>query len=289
MRAKAQIDKKGSALTREDMARHLGAHLCRCTGYVKILDAIEKVAAGGGCVEPPRPGGVGSRGTRYQAEALALGDRDYIDDLRPARPAARRPPPHRPRPGRCHQHRHRPRREAAPGVVAVLTAADIPGDLRVGIIHRDWPVMIPEGGRTSYAGDVLAVVVAETPPSGQGGGGAGRRGLPAAGADDRARSDAMASTELAVWGTDGNVLSRSAYARGDVDAALGGSAHVVTEVFETQRVEHAFLEPESTLAVPRPDGGLHVYSGGQGVWDDRDQIASVLGVERGPRQRGAGL
>ncbi len=47
---------------------------------------------------------------------------------------------------------------AAPGVRAVFTAADVPGDLRVGIIHRDWPVLIPEGGRTSYLGDVLAVV-----------------------------------------------------------------------------------------------------------------------------------
>ncbi|HEX7443865.1 MAG TPA: molybdopterin cofactor-binding domain-containing protein, partial [Acidimicrobiales bacterium] len=58
--------------------------------------------------------------------------------------------------------------------------------------------------------------------------------------------------------------------------AWEASPHRVHEVFETQRIEHAFLEPESTLAVPRPDGTLHVYSGGQGVWDDRDQIASVL-------------
>ena len=91
---------------------------------------------------------------------------------------------------------------------------------------------------------------------------------------------AATSSDIAVWGTDDNVLSRSAYARGDVDAALAASAHVVHEVFQTQRVEHAFLEPESTLAVPRPDGGLHVYSGGQGVWDDRNQIAPVLGLER---------
>jgi xanthine dehydrogenase molybdenum-binding subunit len=84
----------------------------------------------------------------------------------------------------------------------------------------------------------------------------------------------------AVWSLDGNVLSRSAYARGDVHAALAESAHVVKEVFQTQRVEHAFLEPESTVAVPTDDGGLYVYSGGQGVWDDRDQMASVLGIEK---------
>ncbi|NBO80364.1 MAG: selenium-dependent xanthine dehydrogenase, partial [Actinobacteria bacterium] len=60
VRAKAQIDKKGSSLKREDMARHLGAHLCRCTGYAKILDAIECVARN---QIPPlgAAGGVGSR------------------------------------------------------------------------------------------------------------------------------------------------------------------------------------------------------------------------------------
>ncbi len=82
-----------------------------------------------------------------------------------------------------------------------------------------------------------------------------------------------------MWGLDGNVLSRSVYARGDVDAAFGASAHVVHDVYQTQRIEHAFLEPESTLAVPQAGGLMHVYSGGQGVWDDRDQIASVLGVD----------
>ncbi|MFM9132368.1 MAG: xanthine dehydrogenase family protein molybdopterin-binding subunit, partial [Actinomycetota bacterium] len=81
------------------------------------------------------------------------------------------------------------------------------------------------------------------------------------------------------WGTDSNVLSRSEYSRGDTDAALAGSTHVVHETFQTQRIEHAFLEPESTLAVPDTAAGtMHVYSGGQGVWDDRDQICAVLDV-----------
>ena len=55
------------------------------------------------------------------------------------------------------------------------------------------------------------------------------------------------------------------------------------ETFRTQRIEHAFLEPESTLAVPSGEGDertLHVYSGGQGVWDDRNDIAAVLGLDR---------
>ncbi len=100
-----------------------------------------------------------------------------------------------------------------------------------------------------------------------------------------ARAAIAQGADDAVWGLEGNVLSRSTYARGDVDAALASSAHVVHEVFQTQRIEHAFLEPESTLVAPvqLADGsdGLHVWSGGQGVWDDRDQIASVLGIDAG--------
>ena len=280
LRAKAQLDKKGEALTREDMARHLGAHLCRCTGYVKILDAIDSLSKG---APPARElqahAGVGARLAKYEAESLALGDRGYVDDLRV--------------PGLLHaalRFTDHARAEivrittsaaaAAPGVVAVFTAADVPGELRVGIIERDWPVLVPVGGRTSYAGDVLAVVVAESRLEAR----AAASLVEVEYRDLGPLTDPVAaidSPEVAVWGTESNVLSRSAYARGDVDAALAASAHVVHEVFETQRVEHAFLEPESTLAVPRDDGGLHVFSGGQGVWDDRDQIASVLGVGAG--------
>ncbi|MEK7410960.1 MAG: 2Fe-2S iron-sulfur cluster-binding protein, partial [Actinomycetota bacterium] len=81
VRAKYQLDKKGAALKREDMARHLGAHLCRCTGYVKILDAIEMIGRG----EQPNltpTGGIGSRSMKYEAAELALGDRGYVDDIR---------------------------------------------------------------------------------------------------------------------------------------------------------------------------------------------------------------
>ncbi len=275
VRVKALIDKKGSELTRDDAARFLGAHLCRCTGYTKILDAVE-VLAGGASPRAVAPGGVGTRGARYEGTELALGDRDYVDDIRI--------------PGMLHgglrlaDHARADvvsidtaKARALPGVEAVFTAADVPGDLRVGIIHTDWPVFIPEGGRTSYLGDVLAIVVA------------GSREIAREAAtlvdvsyrELRPLTDAAAAiddADDAVWQLEGNVLSRSVYRRGDVDAALAASAHTVHEIFQTQRVEHAFLEPESTLAVPEPDGTLKVFSGGQGAWDDRNQIAAVLGV-----------
>ena len=277
MRAKSQVDKKGADLDRRAMAPHLGAHLCRCTGYVKILDAIEAVAKGKS-FDVALGGRVGEAGAKYEAEQLTLGDRGYIDDLRV--------------PGMLHAALHfaeharadvvdidTSRAAVAEGVVAVYTAADILGELRVGIIHKDWPVMIPVGGRTSFAGDVLAIVVAETRQQAR---------VAAELVDVQYHvlppiTDPLAAiapdAPAAVWGTDGNVLSVSAYARGDADAALAASAHTVHEVFQTQRIEHAFLEPESTLAVPDPAAGtMHVYSGGQGVWDDRDDICRVLGL-----------
>jgi xanthine dehydrogenase molybdenum-binding subunit len=90
---------------------------------------------------------------------------------------------------------------------------------------------------------------------------------------------AIDSDEIAVWKTQSNVLSTSTYKRGDVDAAFAQCAHIVEQEFSTQRIEHAFLEPESTLSVPSEDGTrLHVYSGGQGIWDDRNDIAKLLGL-----------
>jgi len=294
MRVKALIDRNGAGLSREQASRHLGAHLCRCTGYLKILDAVEMLAKGaeapsslqssnGAAVQVRR--GVGARAARYESTDLTLGDKHYIDDMSV--------------PGMLHGAVHLAEHaradviaidtseaEAVAGVVAVITAADVPGDLRIGLIHKDWPVFIPVGGRTSYLGDVLALVVAESRET-------ARQAAqlvkvdyqPLAPITDPEAAVADGA-EDAVWGLDGNVLSVSSYQRGgSVTEALAASAHSVSETFQTQRVEQAFLEPESTLAVPTSTNGqtgqrgLNVYSGGQGVWDDRDQIAAVLGID----------
>ena len=266
--------------TRDDAARHLGAHLCRCTGYVKILDAVESLAAG----ETPvaiTEGGVGGRGVKYEGQELSLGDRGFIDDMEPE--------------GCLHgavvlsEHARADIMAiepadalAMPGVVAVITADDVPGELRSGLIHKDWPAFIPVGGRTSYLGDVVALVVAETRAQAR----AATSAVTVTYDVHEPLTDpaaALASDEDAVWTLPGNELSRSTYVRGDVDEALARSAHVARQTFQTQRIDHAFLEPESTLAVPSigADGStesLYVYSGGQGVWDDRNDIARMLDV-----------
>jgi xanthine dehydrogenase molybdenum-binding subunit len=275
MRTKALVDARGPSLTRGEASRFLGAHLCRCTGYVKILDAIEDLAAGRDIeVEPTR--GIGSSGTKYEGCELAIGQRPYIDDMSvPGMlQAAVKLASH----ARAEIVRIDTREASSlPGVEAIFTAKDVPGELKVGLIHKDWPVFIPEGGRTSYLGDVLAIAVARDRET-------ARRAAERVAVEYRVLRpltdpvSAIQDPEIAVWGTSDNVLSRSSYLRGDVDSALASSVHVVHEIFQTQRVEHAFLEPESTLAVPEPDGKLKVYSGGQGIWDDRNQIASVLGI-----------
>ncbi|HSJ50938.1 MAG TPA: molybdopterin cofactor-binding domain-containing protein, partial [Actinomycetota bacterium] len=263
--------------TRDEIAKALAGNLCRCTGYVKILDAVELVAAsreGTPMPEPDRSGRVGSRTARYEGLELALGDKPYINDLTA--------------PGMLHgalRFADHPRATVAridaerarahPGVVSVLLAGDVPGERVQGLLTRDWPQIVAEGETTRYVGDVLAVVVAETRH-------AAREAADLLDVDYEELepvtdpSAAMQENAPAIHER-GNVLSTSVVRRGDVDAALEGSAHVLTETFETQFIEHAFLEPESAFAVPEPDGSLHVSSQGQGVWEDRWQIASFLG------------
>ena len=295
MRTKSLLDKNGADLTREKAARFLGGNLCRCTGYTKILDAIESLAAGAETPVAVAPRGIGTRGAKYEAHDLTLGDRKFIDDMAPQ--------------GLLHGALHLSDHaradivaidttvaEAVDGVEAVFTAADVPGKLRVGLIHKDWPVFIPVGGRTSYLGDVLAMVVATDRAT-------ARRAAQLVEVTYDAQApitspiEAIATDEPAVWQLDGNVLSTSTYASGDIDAALANAAHTVSETFQTQRIDHAFVEPESTLAVPVAAGDelpltngdtageavdldrLMVYSGGQGIWDDRNDIARILDVE----------
>ena len=277
MRTKSMLD-KDPELSREKAARLLGGNLCRCTGYTKVLDAVEALAANEIPVALP-PKGVGTRGIKYEAAELSLGDRPFIDDMVPA--------------GLLHgafrltDHARADivaidtsAAEAVPGVERVFTAADVPGELRHGLIHKDWPVFIPIGGRTSYRGDVIAMVVATDRPT-------ARRAAELVEIQYDVHEPivnpllAIESDDDAVWELDGNILSTSTYTRGDAEAGLAGAAHVVRDTFQTQRIDHAFLEPESTLAVPVAAGEplpltngdtageavdfdrLMVYSGGQ--------------------------
>ncbi len=281
MKAEAFLDKNPDP-SREEIARALAGNLCRCTGYVKVIDAI--ALAGGARRGEPLPatdhsGRVGSRTARYRGVELALGDAPFVGDMRAPRMlhGALRFSDH---PRARVLHVDVSRAEAHPGVVAVVTAKDVPGERAQGALRADWRQFVADGETTSYVGDVLAAVAAESRH-------AAREAAALIDVDyevlepvtDPFRAmdgDAPALQE------GGNVLSTSVVRRGDAGAAIAGAAHVASQRFRTQFVEHAFLEPEAALAVPDGAGPggpqMRVYSQGQGVWDDRRQIASFLGV-----------
>jgi len=266
MKAEAFLGKHPQP-TREEIAHALLGNLCRCTGYVKIVDAIELVAAARRGEQLPkvdRSGRVGSRTARYRGSELALGDMSFVGDLTA--------------PGmlygalRFSDHpRARvrwidwSRAEAHPGVAAVVTAADVPGERHQGPLTRDWRQLVAVGEETAYVGDVLAAVAAES-----------RQAAREAAALIEVEYEVLEPV-TSPFDDGARTLSVSTVRRGDVDAALARAAHVVSQTYRTQFIEHAFLEPEASLVLPE-DGGLHVYSQGQGVWEDRRQIASFLAM-----------
>lgn len=280
VRTKHLLDKSPDP-TRDEIAKAIDVHLCRCTGYVKIIDAVQLLARSRRGEEVPKPryhGGVGDRVARYRGADLALGARPYVADLRRegmlfgalALSAHARAKVVRIDTSRAAAH---------PGVVAVATYRDVPGDRWYGLIKLDWPGFVAEGEEVRYVGDVIAAVAAVDQHTAQ---------LAADLVDvEYEVLPAVTSTEAAlapgapqVNPVYGNVLSHTKIRRGDVEAALAKSAHVVTGTWSTQRIEHLFLEPESALVEPGPrPGTFKLYSQGQGVFDDRRQCASFLGID----------
>jgi xanthine dehydrogenase molybdenum-binding subunit len=278
IRIKALTD-AGGATDRKTIAAALDGHLCRCTGYKKVIDAVELIRDVKAGLKPhpvPLPsGGVGRSVERFRGGDLALGDRPFLADID--------------LPGLLHgalvlSPHARARVDsidltqalAHPGVVRIALAEDVPGDRWVGQIKRDWPVFVAVGEEVRYVGDVIAAVAAETP--------AAARAAAALVAVDYTPLEPTLSPEEAlkpgarqVNPRHPNLLSETLISRGDTDAALAASAHVVSGTWQTQRIEHLFLEPEAALAVPLDDGRLHLHSQGQGVFEDRKAVAGVLG------------
>ena len=277
IRAAALIDRNPDP-SREEIAKDLRSHLCRCTGYTKILDAIELYARrrrGGRSADGAVSGRVGTPLPRYTGAEAVLGDRKYIDDmflggmLFAAATFSEYP-------RALVRSIDAGEAESYPGVERVLMAKDVPGNRFVGLITRDWPVFLAVGEETRCVGDLLAVVVADSMR-------AAREAAALVRVDYEVRDpvtdprDALKPDAPRIH-SGGNLLSRSAVIRGDVQKALAQSAHVVEHEFATQRIEHLYLEPEACLVCPTQDGGFKMFTQGQGVFDDRRQVCDVIGL-----------
>ncbi|MCD6028235.1 MAG: aldehyde oxidase [Thermomicrobiales bacterium] len=164
---------------------------------------------------------------------------------------------------------------AVPGVVAVLTAADVPYNA-FGLIDHDQPVLC--GDVVRFAGDKVAVVVAETNDAAETGAATvsvSFEDLPAV-TDPRAALEADAVLVHEMRGT--NLLLRVPIRKGDVEAGFAAADVILDGEFATTWQEHAFLQPEAGVAWVEEDGQVVVETAGQWLHEDRKQIAQMLGL-----------
>lgn len=279
-RTSALLDRNPNP-SRDEIRKALSVHLCRCTGYVKILDAIELAAkVKRGEAELPVLGvdepGVGKRLPRYKGSGYALGDEPYVEDMtaQGMLHGAVRLADH---PRAVVKRIDTTAALLLDGVVAIVTAADVVGARRYGLIEQDWPSFVAEGETTSMVGDVMAAVAAVDRHT-------AREAAKLVEIEYEVLEpvtdpmQAMAKDAPQVHASRGNLLSTTKYARGDVEQAFANSAHVAKESFRTQTIEHLYMEPEACLAVPRDAGKLHVFSQGQGIYDDRRQLGRALAL-----------
>ncbi len=278
MAAKALLDREPDP-TPAQVKDAIRMNICRCTGYQKIEEAILLAAKtfreGGEVPKRVLKGVVGENLDRVDAPAKALGDAKYADDLyldgmlygtaaRSAYPRARV------------LSIDTSEAQAAPGVVCVLTAKDIPGTVKIGHLKQDYDVMIPEGKITHFLGDAIALVAAETEAQAR-----------AAAALVRVEYEELPSVldmaeglkdEILVHESNGtNVLSHEHLVRGNADEVIKNSKYVVTNHYSTPPTDHAFLEPECAVAYREGDG-VRIFSGDQGIYQTRKECAQMLGL-----------
>ncbi|MFO8067244.1 MAG: selenium-dependent xanthine dehydrogenase [Bacteroidales bacterium] len=278
MRAKALFN-SNTTPTRGEITKAVNPNICRCTGYVKIVDAIEAAFDELNGKEKPEKkaaASIGDRYPKYQAVETALGNRAFVDDMSFE--------------GMLYgalKFSDHPRAKVIridtseaskiEGVKRIFTAKDIPGEQYIGLIYQDWPFMIKEGQTTNCIGDVLAGVVAKSEAI-------ARKAIELIKVEYKVLDavtdmhEAVKPESVQVHEGQSNILETCSIQLGDVEKAFKEAAYVSSGIYETQRIEHAFLETESAIALPDGDG-IKLYSQGQGIYVDRRQISKILSLE----------
>ena len=283
MCGKALIDTNPDP-TRLEVIAAIRNNICRCTGYKKIIDGILLAAKMLREKTPiPAPESrlkVGGSPHRIDVAWKVLGTGQYVDDVDAVE-----------LPGMCYGSAvrskypralvkaiHIEKAKALPGVVCVLTAADIPGSVKVGHIKQDWDTLIPVGTVTHTIGDAIALVAAETPAI-----------LAQAKALVEVEYEELPPVTCPAEGlkegaplvhpsNNSNILSHEHLVRGDADAVIAASKYKVTRHYETPWQEHAFLEPECAVAMPFDNDGVFIYSTDQGAYAVQHETAHMLGL-----------
>ena len=276
-RTKVLLDKNNNP-THEEIQKAIKPHVCRCTGYKKIEEAVvyaaEAVREHKELEIHKTSGKIGEAHPKYQAYETALGNRDFVDDMHfegmlysalkfSEYPKAKI------------LSIDTTEAEALAGVHRVFTAKDIPGSQKVGLILQDWSVMIGVGETTHYIGDVLAGVVADTEEI-------AREAVQRI----KVKYEVLQPVTNVFSAIEGervhperpNNFNTSQFVVGSVDEAFNRAKYIAKGNFETQRIEHGFLEKEAAIARPDVDGGLELFSQSQGIYEDRRQVAMILGI-----------
>ncbi len=280
MCAKALLDRNLNP-TEKEIRHAIRNNICRCTGYVKIVKAIELAASVmRGEISITDDGGkwkIGERRHRVDVREKVMGSGKYPDDLyvdgmlhascvRSSYPRARI------------LSIDITEAEKQPGIVRILTARDVPGNRVVGHIRKDWNAIADVGEITRFLGDPVALVIGETPEEVE----KAKKlvkvtyePLEFVSSPEEAMKD---GAPLVHEDTPGNLAVEKHVARGNAREAIKNSRHVYSAHFSTPFTEHAFLEPECALSVPLENGGVKIYSTDQGVYDTLHETAPFLGL-----------
>ncbi len=265
--------------TVEEIRFALRTNICRCTGYVKIIEGVRLTAKilREGRIPDEEEGQswkLGSRVHRIDVAEKVQGTGIYPDDVymdgmicasavRSAHPRA------------LVKAIHTEKAKALPGVVGVFTAADIPGQNKVGHLVKDWDTMIAVGNITHYLGDAICIVAAETQDILE-----EAKKLVEVEYEVlepvRSPKEAMLP-EAPLVHQSGNLMAHKHIQRGNAAFAIAKSKHVITRQFYTPYTEHAFLEPECAVAFPDGDGVM-ILSTDQGAYDTQHETAPMLGL-----------